>query len=61
MLDKTEEKKLEEGDSTGATVLEYALLACLIALVCVVAMTLLGQEASESFSKLGSGFAAASS
>ena len=34
----------------GASLVEYALLVALIAIVCVVALQLLGQAASEKFS-----------
>jgi pilus assembly protein Flp/PilA len=38
----------------GASLVEYALLVALIAVVCIVAVTLLGQEASSKFSRVGS-------
>lgn len=38
----------------GASLVEYALLVALIAIVCIVAIQFLGGEASESFSKTGS-------
>ena len=38
----------------GATMLEYALMAALIAVVCIAAVTLLGTRASTAFSKVGS-------
>ena len=38
----------------GASLVEYALLVALIAVVCIVAITLLGNEASEKFSSVGS-------
>ncbi|MCB0322639.1 MAG: Flp family type IVb pilin [Bdellovibrionales bacterium] len=37
----------------GASMLEYALLAALIAVVCIAAITLLGQNASKTFSSVG--------
>lgn len=37
----------------GATALEYALLAALIAVVIITAVTLVGEEASTSFDKIG--------
>jgi Flp pilus assembly pilin Flp len=40
----------------GATVLEYALIGTLVAVVCVSAVTYLGREVSEGFSQIGSGF-----
>jgi pilus assembly protein Flp/PilA len=38
----------------GASLVEYALLVALIAVVCIVAVTLLGQKASTKFSQVGS-------
>ncbi len=47
------------GDSDrGASVVEYALLLALIAVVCIAAVTVLGRSASTSFSKTGSSFGA---
>ncbi len=43
-----------ENKEKGATMLEYALLASLIAVVCIAAVTLLGQKACQSFSKVAS-------
>jgi len=39
---------------TGASLVEYALLIALIALVCIGAITFFGGSASESFSRSGS-------
>ncbi len=47
-------KKLNSSKEKGATMLEYALLAALIAVVCIAAVTLLGQNASKSFSQSAS-------
>jgi pilus assembly protein Flp/PilA len=38
----------------GASLVEYALLVALIAVVCIIAIQVLGQKASTSFSKTGS-------
>ena len=38
----------------GASLVEYALLVALIAVVCIVAVTILGNSASEKFSSVGS-------
>lgn len=38
----------------GATLVEYALLVALIAVVCIAAVTLLGSAASEKFSAVAS-------
>jgi pilus assembly protein Flp/PilA len=38
----------------GASLVEYALLVALIAVVCIVAITLLGRSASEKFSSVAS-------
>ena len=37
-------------DERGASLVEYALLVALIAIVCIAAITLLGQSASSKFS-----------
>ena len=38
----------------GASLVEYALLVALIAVVCIVAIRILGNEANSSFSSTGS-------
>ena len=38
----------------GASLVEYALLVALIAVVCIIAIQVLGQKASTSFSSTGS-------
>jgi pilus assembly protein Flp/PilA len=38
----------------GASLVEYALLVALIAVVCIVAITFLGRSASDKFSSVGS-------
>jgi pilus assembly protein Flp/PilA len=38
----------------GASLVEYALLVALIAVVCIAAVTLLGGAAKEKFSEVGS-------
>lgn len=47
------------GSDRGASLVEYALLVALIAVVCVVAVQVLGTQASASFSSTGSGLTAA--
>ncbi len=37
----------------GASLVEYALLVALIAVVCIIAVQILGTEASESFASTG--------
>jgi len=44
--------KLDRGED-GATLVEYALLVALIAVVCIIAITFLGQAASTKFSSVG--------
>jgi pilus assembly protein Flp/PilA len=39
----------------GASLVEYALLLALIAVVCIVAITALGNSAEEKFSEIDSG------
>ena len=43
----------------GAALVEYALLLALIAVVCIIALTTLGDEASSKFSDVGNSIAAA--
>ena len=38
----------------GASLVEYALLVALIAVVCIVAITVLGNKVSQKFSSVGS-------
>ena len=38
----------------GASLVEYALLVALIAVVCIVGITLLGTRANDKFSSVGS-------
>ena len=44
-------------DERGASLVEYALLVALIAVVCIVAVTFLGRSASSKFSSVGSAVA----
>ena len=41
-------------DERGASLVEYALLVALIAVVCILAITVLGNSASNKFSSVGS-------
>ena len=41
----------------GAALVEYALLLALIAVVCIVALTSLGEDASEKFNDVGESIA----
>jgi pilus assembly protein Flp/PilA len=41
-------------DEEGASLVEYALLVALIAIVCILAITFLGGKASGKFSNIGS-------
>ena len=43
----------------GAALVEYALLLALIAVVCIVALTTLGGQASSKFDTIGDSIAAA--
>ncbi len=45
----------------GAALVEYALLLALIAVVCIVALDFLGDEAAEKFSDVGNSIANAGS
>lgn len=48
---KNEGKSQEE---KGASLVEYALLVALIAVICIVAVRALGQKASQKFSTVAS-------
>jgi pilus assembly protein Flp/PilA len=41
-------------DERGASLVEYALLVALIAVVCIIAITFVGSKASTKFSNVGS-------
>lgn len=41
-------------DEEGAAMVEYALLVALIAVVCILAVTFIGSNASAKFSSVGS-------
>jgi pilus assembly protein Flp/PilA len=41
-------------DERGASLVEYALLVALIAVICIVAIAFLGSSASSKFSTVGS-------
>ncbi|MEI2639448.1 MAG: Flp family type IVb pilin [Microthrixaceae bacterium] len=43
----------------GASLVEYALLVALIAVVCIGAVTMLGRQANSTFSKTGSAISGA--
>ena len=47
-------QQTDRTDERGASLVEYALLLALIAVVCVAAVTVLGESASEPYSQLGS-------
>ncbi len=40
-------------DEEGASLVEYVLMVALIAVVCIAAVTLLGQSASKKFTTVG--------
>ncbi len=47
-------QRLGRRNEGGASLVEYALLIALIAVVCIVAVSLLGGSASNKFSQVGS-------
>ena len=47
-------RRTRRDDEKGASVVEYALLVALIAIVCLVAINFFGGRVSNSFSKSGS-------
>ena len=46
--------KAQAQTERGASLVEYALLVALIAVVCILAVTFLGRNASSKFSSVGS-------
>lgn len=48
-------------DEEGVTAIEYALIAALIAVVIIAAVTFVGQEVSETFQDVGAALDAANS
>ena len=52
--EKLNEAMEKDQNEAGATMLEYGLLAALIAVVCILAVTFLGQRACSTFSRVGS-------
>ena len=52
-LDRLPRRRRPESER-GASLVEYALLVALIAVVCIGAVTVLGSNASAKFSKVGS-------
>ena len=50
---------LTRRDERGASLVEYALLAALIAIVCLTAVFFLGSETSEEFKSVGDSIDAA--
>ena len=53
-IKKLEVTEIVEKEEKGASMLEYALLAALIAVVCILAITILGQAACNTFSNVAS-------
>ena len=51
--------RLHAGGESGASLVEYALLVSLIALVCIAAMTFLGNSTADSYDSFGSSLAVA--
>lgn len=55
-LVKIEEKKQNKKEK-GASLVEYALLVALIAVICIAAVRAVGKSTSEKFSTINSGLA----
>ena len=51
--------KAQVKSERGASLVEYALLVALIAVVCIAAVTILGENASDKFDKVGTSIGAA--
>jgi pilus assembly protein Flp/PilA len=47
------------GDEDGATLVEYSLVVALIAVLCIVAISFVGQKVSSLFHTIGNSIAAA--
>jgi pilus assembly protein Flp/PilA len=54
MSDMKQLDKKSQEEEKGASLVEYALLVALIAVVCIVAVRVLGQKASQKFSTTSS-------
>ena len=54
------DRKGRISEERGATAVEYALMVALIAVVIILAVTFLGEAASEKFSEVGSAVGGAS-
>lgn len=52
----TETETADISSEKGASMLEYSLLAVLIAVVCIAAVTLIGSDTSVAFSRVASVF-----
>ncbi len=52
-------KKLFKKNEDGATAIEYGLIAALISVVIIVAVTFVGTQLSTTFSKVGSALSTA--
>lgn len=50
-----ENKDLNKKQEKGASLVEYALLVALIAVICIAAVTAVGQKTSQKFSQINSG------
>ena len=46
--------RIDAKTELGASLVEYALLVALIAVVCIVGITFLGNQANDKFSNIGS-------
>jgi len=47
-------RPIDDGDDRGASLVEYALLVALIAIVCIVAVAFFGGATGDTFSRVGS-------
>jgi pilus assembly protein Flp/PilA len=65
-IEKQRRRKMEKlirflKDEDGVTAIEYGLIAALIAVVIIVAVTLVGTELSDTFNEVGQNLAGAGS
>ena len=60
MVDDLKTRASLKSDNRGVTLVEYGLMAALIAVVCIVAVSTIGTDLSTVFSNIGLSIAAAS-
>lgn len=54
LMENIENKIEQNTDEKGASMVEYVLMAALVAVVSITAITFLGEQTSQAFSSVGS-------